>query len=165
MVRLVTPSQKYKKGYMAGLRELMKKSAHPEILKRETENFPAYLEEVKNAAKGVTKGVSRSEYWLVDGDTYIGMIQIRHRPSGRYQNLKSNIYYDVRPSKRRKGYGTKILELGLKRARKLGLKKIIATCDENNVASRKIIEKNGGVLKEKVKTPEGVVLKYFIRVR
>ena len=52
----------------------------------------------------------------------------------------------MRPSERRKGYGTLILELTLEKAKDLGLDKVLLTCDTDNVASAKIIEKNGGKL-------------------
>ena len=41
-----------------------------------------------------------------------------------------------------------MLELAKKKARELGYKEILITCDKNNIASKKIIEKNGGVFIE-----------------
>ena len=46
------------------------------------------------------------------------------------------------------GYGSKILELALKEAKKLKLEKVLLTCDRDNLASQKIIEKNGGQLQK-----------------
>lgn len=51
------------------------------------------------------------------------------------------------------GYGTSLLKLALKKAKRLGLKSIVLTCDERNVASRKIIERNGGILEKIVRVP------------
>ncbi len=55
-----------------------------------------------------------------------------------------HIGYIIRPSERRKGYGTKILALTLMKAREKGYLRVMVTCDRDNVASAKIIEKNCG---------------------
>ena len=52
----------------------------------------------------------------------------------------------MRPSKRRKGYATQALQCLLAEARKLKIYKLMPICDAANVASRKVIERNGGVL-------------------
>lgn len=50
-----------------------------------------------------------------------------------------------------KGYGTLLLKLGLEKAKELGLKdKVLIICDDDNIGSYKIIEKNGGILENKV---------------
>ena len=40
-------------------------------------------------------------------------------------------------------------------AQKLGLKRVLVTCDDDNVGSIKTIEKNGGVLESIVTGPDG----------
>lgn len=163
MLKLIQPTKKYKATYIEALHESMKDSLYPEGLTYQIENFESYIQETRNAKRGVTSGVPRSEYWLMDGDIYIGTIQIRHTPSGRYPNIKSHIYYEIRPSKRSLGYGTHILRLGLKKAKTIGLSELIIVCDEDNIGSKKIIEANGGVLLSKEKIPDGSILKYKIK--
>jgi predicted acetyltransferase len=106
---------------------------------------------------GYEKGIGLAEgyvkdtvLWLVDDDEYIGNISIRHELTEHLLNVGGHIGYIVAPKHRKKGYGTKILELGLKKAAKLGLKRVLVTCNDTNVASARIIEKNGGVLENKV---------------
>jgi len=65
-----------------------------------------------------------------------------------------HIGYDIRPSKRKQGYGNKILELALPKTKELGIHKALLTCDEPNTGSQKIIERNGGVLENVVDNPE-----------
>jgi predicted acetyltransferase len=55
-----------------------------------------------------------------------------------------HIGYDVRPSERGKGCGTRLLRLTLQKARELGLDDVLITADEGNAASWKVIERNGG---------------------
>lgn len=55
------------------------------------------------------------------------------------------IGYSVRPSKRGKGYATKMLKLALDEFRKIGKDKVLITCKDFNIASKRVIEKNGGI--------------------
>ena len=48
------------------------------------------------------------------------------------------------------GYGTKMLELALKKAKLIGLNKVLITCDDDNPGSARVIEKNGGILENKI---------------
>src|SRR3989338_7171193 len=90
-------------------------------------------------------------YWLIDNDEVIGRVQIRHVLNDYLLNYGGHIGYYIKPSKRRMGYGRKILKLSLIEAKKIGLKKVLLTCDEGNIGSQKIIESYGGVLKNIIK--------------
>ena len=57
-----------------------------------------------------------------------------------------HIGYGIKYSKWNLGYGTKMLSLALKKAKQMGLNRILITCDEDNIGSSKVIENNGGVL-------------------
>ena len=61
-----------------------------------------------------------------------------------------HIGYSVHPNKRRQGYATKQLQFALDEAEKLGLQKVLITCDKANIASAKTIQKVGGVLENEV---------------
>ena len=52
-----------------------------------------------------------------------------------------HIGYVIRPSERRKGYGTLILGLALVQAHACGLDRVRFTCNTENIASARIIEK------------------------
>ena len=63
----------------------------------------------------------------------------------------------IRPtSERNKGYGKKMLSLALPKAKALGLNRVLITCDETNLGSRKIIEENGGVYEDSVSQGDGL---------
>ena len=57
-----------------------------------------------------------------------------------------HVGYDIRPSERNRGYGTEILRLTLEEARVRNIVPILVTCDDDNIASIRVIEKNGGRL-------------------
>ncbi len=110
------------------------------------------------------------EYELIDGEKVVGKIQIRMKPSRGKDvppDFANHIYYEIEEQYRNKGYGKKILKLGLEEAKRLGLKEVIITCDELNTASKKIIEANGGVFLDKkpLLDRSGTILKYKIFLR
>nr|WP_255494659.1 GNAT family N-acetyltransferase [Psychrilyobacter piezotolerans] len=110
------------------------------------DNFDSYLRRVEELRMGITlpKGdVAATEYWLVDRreKEIRGIIKIRHESIP----VHGNIGYDIPPRKRFLGYGTKILGLGLEKARELGIKEVRVSCTSDNEGSKKIIIKNNGV--------------------
>ena len=114
------------------------------------EDFDAYFRGLVKYAEGVNLPpghVPSSTFWLVaDGGRIIGRSSLRHRLTAELAHEGGHIGYDIRPSERRKGFGTLILKLTLQRAREMGLGRVFITCDADNVASAKVIEKNGGEL-------------------
>jgi predicted acetyltransferase len=91
--------------------------------------------------------VPMTSFWLVEDDqTVIGESRLRHRLTPALEIEGGHIGYAIRPSARRKGYGTRILALTLERARVMGLRQVLVTCNTDNIASARIIEKNGGLL-------------------
>lgn len=88
------------------------------------------------------------------GDILVGMIQVRHFLNDYLEKYAGHIGYAVRPSERRKGYGTWMLGAVLPLCRDIGLEKIMVACLDTNPASRKIILSWGGVYDRTVHEPE-----------
>lgn len=111
--------------------------------------------------------VPQSTFWLVRNEQRIlGCSRLRHILNAFLEEVGGHIGYDVRPSERRRGYGTQILRMTLDKARDLGLKRVLVTADSPNVASWRIIENNGGILHgEKLSQHTGQLLrKYWIEL-
>lgn len=109
------------------------------------DNFDGYIKRLEGLRKGIDlpkDDVITTEYWLVDDleKEIRGVLKIRHKSIPIY----GNIGYDIPPKKRFLGYGTKILELGLEKARKLVVGDIRISCVSTNEGSKKIIYKNNG---------------------
>jgi len=164
MIQLVSPSKEFKQSFIQGVTEYEGEDHSPtserysKLSPSDLEkDFDAFVEKELSQSRGenLPEGyVPQTIYWLVDGDEFIGNVRIRHSLTEHLREIGGHIGYDIRPSKRGKGYGNKILELALQKARELGIENVRITCDATNVASKKIIEKNGGVLESQVPNPE-----------
>jgi predicted acetyltransferase len=89
-----------------------------------------------------------TDLWWVDDAGYIGRMSIRHTLNDWLAELGGHIGYDVRRSRRREGHATAMLAAALPIARDLGIEKALLTCDEDNIASRLVIERNGALLED-----------------
>ena len=90
------------------------------------------------------------QYIAVDDDqSIVGMLNFRKELNDYLLNYIGHIGYSVAPSRRLQGFGTKILKLALEEAKEYGLQQVLVTCTDDNIASAKVIENNGGVLEDK----------------
>jgi predicted acetyltransferase len=87
-------------------------------------------------------------WWWVEGTEYLGRIALRHRLVPHLLEVGGHIGYDVRPSARRRGHATGMLAAVLPHAHSMGIDPALLTCDGDNVASRRVIERAGGVLED-----------------
>lgn len=130
--------------------------------------FSAYVQRLADGARGVGLPdgyVPWSTFWLVRaGWEILGVSRLRHRLSDHLLVTGGHVGYDIRPSERRKGYGTRILALTLEKARARGLKRLLVTCLADNVGSAQIIEKSGGVLQDVIDSKDmgGPLKRYWI---
>lgn len=87
-------------------------------------------------------------YWIVDEGEVVGFLSFRHELNEWLSEAGGHIGYSVRASRRRWGYASAALRLGLERAREIGLDRVLVTCDDDNVGSYRTIEGAGGVLQD-----------------
>lgn len=88
--------------------------------------------------------VPATTLWWVEGAQYLGRLAVRHRLTPALLEVGGHIGYDVRPTARRRGHATAMLRAALPVAAALGIDRALVTCDVGNIASRKVIETNGG---------------------
>jgi predicted acetyltransferase len=175
-MNLVPPAEDFKESFIEAVKELQSETdtmttrRYRELSIPELEaDFESFVEKERSHAEGKNQPdgyVPQSEFWLVDNGEYIGHVGIRHELTEHLKTIGGHIGYSIRPSKRGKGYGNKILELVLPKSKALGIDRVLLTCDATNVASRKVIEKNGGILENQVHNPETGVdkLRFWIDV-
>lgn len=92
--------------------------------------------------------VHASAFWITSDDEVVGFIQLRHELNDFLENVGGHIGYSVKPSARRQGHARRALGMLLGEARGLGLERVLITCDEDNAASARTIESQGGVLQD-----------------
>ena len=149
-INLVRPRMELKEEFLCMARELLAEDerGYRERFRPALKDFAAYILELENRSRGriLPPGcVPWTTFWLMrDGKDILGSSRLRHRLTSALKLEGGHIGYDIRPSERRKGYGTKILELTLGKAKDIGLERVLVTCDTDNIASAKIIQNNGG---------------------
>lgn len=90
--------------------------------------------------------VPQTHFWITLDEKPIGWLKIRHYLNDYLREHGGHIGYGIVPTARGKGYGTEALRLGLEEAQKLGIDRVLLTCNPSNIGSRRVIEKNGGQL-------------------
>ena len=136
------------------------------IFKNDYHDFDHYLEhlEVKTASEGL---VPDSVFFLLDEDRnrLLGAVNIRHYLNEALLREGGHIGDGIRPGERRKGYASEMIRLALIECRKLGIDRVLMTCDKDNVGSVKSIIKNGGVLENEFVNSDGMTeQRYWISI-
>lgn len=103
-----------------------------------------WFEELKKRSceDTVPEGLVPSSTYLGvrEKDNYIvGMIDIRHYLNEYLTQVGGHIGYGVRKTERNKGYAKQMLKLALEKCKELKIKRVLITCDEDNIASEKVI--------------------------
>jgi predicted acetyltransferase len=109
--------------------------------------------------------VPHSTFWLVDDEhELVGVSNLRHALTPSLEKEGGNIGYGVRPSKRNIGYASIMLGLTLKKAKARGLDRLLLTCSKGNIASARVILKNGGKFdsEEYIQERNEIVQRYWI---
>lgn len=112
------------------------------------EAFAAWVDglhaDVREDAPRPEGHVPATALWILDGDTVVGSLHLRHRLNGFLLEQGGHIGYSVRPSARRRGHASAALRDALPIARGLGIERVLVCCTEDNAGSRAVIEGAGG---------------------
>jgi len=106
-------------------------------------------------------------FFLLDNEKnkFLGAVNIRHYLNEILLKEGGHIGLGIRPSERRKGYATQMIALALIECKKLGINKVLITCDKSNIGSAKSILKNGGKLENEFVNSDGdIEQRYWINL-
>ena len=159
-MELVWPAAQYLSGYIDALKQSWSpdnrrpEAAQEELLRIAEDPARFIAEQIDREAKGPKvilpdgRAVPRLPgytQWMWDGE-FCGLINFRWQPGTTElpPYCLGHIGYSVVPWKRRRGYATLALQLMLSQANKEGLPYVEIVVDAENVASRKVVEANGG---------------------
>jgi predicted acetyltransferase len=116
--------------------------------------FSRYLEVLAEQERGVNlppNYVPSTFLFAFVATRIVGRVSIRHSLNEFLWRVGGHIGYVVVPEFRQRGYATTILRMSVQIARdKLGISRILVTCDDDNIGSIRTIEKNGGILENVV---------------
>ncbi|MFP4354539.1 MAG: GNAT family N-acetyltransferase [Phycisphaerae bacterium] len=113
-------------------------------------------EERRNARNLKPGQPAATNYWLVrDGAEVVGSGRVRHWLTEATFRCAGHVGYDIRPSARGRGYATLLCGLLLDEARKMGIVRALLTCNGDNYASIRVIEKNSGRYHSTIQLPQG----------
>ncbi|CAM3168385.1 GNAT family N-acetyltransferase [Filibacter tadaridae] len=162
-MRLVRPSIKWKNEHEDCVKEWDEPRVTPSSFNLAGyDNYETYLDALKFREAGEEKWVPSTNYFMVDEkDRVLAMVDIRHDLTEYLENVGGHIGYGVRPAERKKGYATWILAEALKKCDELGIRRVLVTCNEDNIGSAKTIVKNGGIEDESFIEEDGTIVRRF----
>lgn len=151
-MKLIEPNLAYQQQFSIFYHDFAQNDpSNAEYYREGVDDFPRYVRRLTDEALGRNLRddyVPCNHYWCVSSSNEIaGIIRVRHRiDTPMLSQEGGHIGYDVAPSFRRRGYASWMLQQALPIALHLGIERALVTADEENIASRKVIENNGGQL-------------------
>lgn len=169
MPELVLPDIRFHESFLASHREWAGATQdgagiHDDDDVVSPEGFETYVAELVASEHTPRRpGLVTDTYrWIVEGDEYLGAVSFRHELTEFLENFGGHIGYGIRPSARRRGLATWALARTLETARERDYERVLVTCRDDNVASARTIENNGGVLDDARAHGEILMRRYWI---
>ena len=151
--QLVAPTERVHTSYLTAIADFHAEGRFTDIDIDELVDQSEFLAHVNALIAQADPRTSRPDgyvpdtvLWWVDGTEFLGRLGIRHWLTESLARVGGHIGYSVAPAARRRGHATAMLAAALPVTLALGIDPALVTCDVDNVASRRVIERNGGQL-------------------
>ena len=153
MIKLIEPNEIYLQSYKEAYEEYVDNNVSTySFTDTSSCDIFAKFDRYKNEYDLPPGRVGEDKYWLVDDEKtyFIGEVSIRHRLNDALAKRGGHIGYGVRYSEWNRGYGTKMLSMALEKAKEMQISPVLITCNDDNLASARVMEKNDFVLGDKI---------------
>ena len=150
--KAISPSVEFKNAFLAMLDDFdANDQSNVAFYAQARIDFSAYIASLldEEAGRNLPDGyVPCTHRWLVDAHgEIVGVTRLRHSIETPFHAQNAgHIGYDVAPSKRGRGYGHLALAVALREAQRLNLDRVLLYTGKDNIPSRVIIERAGGIL-------------------
>ena len=113
-----------------------------------TDDISEWCQAVRDEAGGITRPGRVREVWQVAvlDDVVVGRLAVRPELNNRLRLSGGHIGYAVRPAWRGRGIARVLLADGLRQLAAAGVGVALATCDDRNAASARVLERAGARL-------------------
>jgi len=153
MIKLIVPSEEYLPSYQEAYEEFVRRGVSTYAFTDPAScDVLAKFDRYRKALDLPPDRVGEDKFWLVDEEKayFIGEIALRHRLNEALRQRGGHIGYAVRYGEWNRGYGTRMLALALEKAKERQISPVLITCSDDNLASARVMEKNGFRLADKV---------------
>ena len=153
MIKLIVPNEEYLRSYIEAYNEYVDNNVSTYFFTDTSScDIFAKFDRYRNERDLPPNRVGEDKFWLVDDEKsyFIGEIAVRHRLNDALAQRGGHIGYGVRYSEWNHGYGTKMLGLALEKAKEMHISPVLITCNDDNIASARVMEKNGFTLRDKI---------------
>jgi predicted acetyltransferase len=149
----VSPQSAFKASYVSYIEELGKEERYPFPLDFDHSDFEAMLRRNEDFEQGLRLPdgfVPSSTWWLVEGESILGVSNLRHFLNDDIAFVGGHIGLGIRPSCRNKGLSKTLLKLTLQQALLRNMKDVHIHCYSSNAASKAMIIRCGGTFHSEV---------------
>lgn len=170
IMRFIKPTIEYKQQVMEYRNEFIKNGdnlAGASYMER-YDVYEGWLKFISDNERESTKHteVTANVYLAIreEDNKLVGIFNIRHTLNDYLYNFGGHIGYSVKKAERRKGYAKEMLKFAFEECKRIGMIRVLLTCDADNIASAKTILSCGGVLENEIPKDGGVTQRYWIQL-
>lgn len=108
--------------------------------------------------------IASDTFLIYQGDVVVGFLNIRYELTEQLLKVGGHIGYSTHPDFQGQGVASGATAYACQLLKEKGVDKVLITCNDDNIGSARVIEKNGGVLENVLTTTSGAYRRYWIAV-